>query len=166
MITGLKIDPYKLCNHGQSLRFSHPNTQNNIHSLVAIQRMESDLTHKWGLGGKKEVEKQKRKKEDAGRRQREHSSKFYSLQRPFLLIFLLTIPMQTQCSSLTLTLTLSKMPFPPQFPKLCTCHFFKPNQIHSLSQPGLWRLCLSTHPNHSHPSRCSSNDLTGKACPP
>lgn len=30
-----------------------------------------------------------------------------------------------------------KMPFLPQLPKLCTRHFFKPDQTHSLNQPGL-----------------------------
>lgn len=42
------------------------------------------------------------------RRLREHSGKFYSLQRQFFPIFLLTIPPQTQGSRLTVPLTLSK----------------------------------------------------------
>lgn len=61
-----------------------------------------------GGGAKAEGKKQKRKREEVGRRQREHSSELCNLQRPFLPTFLLIAPMQTQCSSLTIPSTLSK----------------------------------------------------------
>lgn len=80
-------------------------------------------------GGAKGEEKEGRSGEEE-----ELSSELCNLQRPFLPTFLLTTPMQAQCSNLTFH-SLSKC---LSYPNTQTLHApFLQIQPHSLSQPGL-----------------------------
>lgn len=111
-----------------------------------------------------EEEGKKRKREEV-RRQREHSSKLCNLQRPFLPIVLFTTPMTCKpSSSLTIPLTLSKYLSYPK-PKTLRMSFLQTQPNTQIESTRTVTPQLSTHSNHTHPSRCRSNYPSGKALP-